>query len=443
MGVAGGSEVYRLDPDGAPRRVWGNSLDVVYAIAFDSSGRALLGAGNKGNIYRIESPTMYTTLVALPATQVTAFQAGRDGRLFAATGNPGKVYEIGPGLEHDGWIESDVFDSGLYSLWGRLSFEANLNGGQVAMATRSGNLDRPQKNWSAWTAVPDGGKGGRVASPAARFVQWRATLTGGRPELDSVDVAYLPKNLEPRIDEIEATPANYRFPPASTPAIAFQPSLSLPPMGKRAGPSGGSSTGSATSMDSTASITSANTPAMQFAKGFIGARWMASDPNGDALVFTVEIRGVGETEWKLLKDKVPERYISWDSTAYPDGEYRIRVTASDAPGNPPAEALTARLEGSPFWIDNTPPKITTLAGARTGGKLQVKWHAADALNNIAKAEYSLDGSDWKVAAPVTRLSDAPELDYELNLDAAAGEHTIAVRVEDEYGNQAVEKTVVK
>jgi hypothetical protein len=182
---------------------------------------------------------------------------------------------------------------------------------------------------------------------------------------------------------------------------------------------------------------------MQYAKGYIGTRWAASDPNNDPLVFTVEIRGVGENEWKLLKDKVTERYLSWDSTAYPDGEYRVRVTASDAPGNPPAEALTARLEGSPFWIDNTPPKVTALAATRAGGKLQVKWHAADALNNLAKAEYSLDGNEWKVAAPVTRLSDAQELDYELSLDAPPGEHTIAVRVEDEYGNQTVDKTVVR
>jgi hypothetical protein len=430
-GVAGGSEVYRIDPDGTPRRVWTHAQDVVYAIAFDAAGRALLGAGNKGSVYRIESPAMYTTLMALPATQVTAFQTGGDGRLYAATGNTGKVYEIGPGLEREGSIESDIFDSGMYSLWGRLTFEVNLNGGQLAMATRSGNLDRPQKNWSPWAAVPAGGKGGRVTSPAARFAQWKATLTSGSPELDSVDVAYLPKNLEPRIDEIETTPPNYRFPPSSTPMIAFQPNLSLPPIGKRAG-GGGGLTGS---MDST--------PSMQFAKGFIGTRWAASDPNGDPLVFTVEIRGSGETEWKLLKDKVTERYLSWDSTAWPDGEYRVRVTASDAPGNPPAEALTARMEGSPFWIDNTPPKVTAPVAARTGGKLQVKWHAADALNNIAKAEYSLDGGEWKVAAPVTRLSDAQELDYELTLDAGAGEHTIAVRVEDEYGNQAVEKTVVR
>ena len=42
---------------------------------------------------------------------MTAFQTGRDGHLYAATGNVGKVYEIGPGVEHEGTIESDVFDS--------------------------------------------------------------------------------------------------------------------------------------------------------------------------------------------------------------------------------------------------------------------------------------------------------------------------------------------
>ena len=64
------------------------------------------------------------------------------------------MYEIGPGLEHEGTIESDVFDAAMYTLWGRLSFEARLNGGQVAIATRSGNLDQPQKNWSPWSAPP-------------------------------------------------------------------------------------------------------------------------------------------------------------------------------------------------------------------------------------------------------------------------------------------------
>jgi hypothetical protein len=441
-GVSGGSEVYCIEPNGNPRRVWSHAQDVVYAIAFDTQGRALLGAGNKGSLYRIESPSQYTALLTLPVTQITAFRSGPGGRLYAATGNTGKVYEIGPEVEHEGSLESDVFDSGMYTLWGRLSFEAHLNGGQVALSARSGNLDQPQKNWSAWSAPITSPKGGRVTSPAARFVQWKATLTadsaGHSPELESVDVAYLPKNLEPRLDEIEITPANYRFPPpvlnlSAAPSGPPQ-SLNLPALGRRSAPL-------FPALPSAENTTS--TPAMQFAKGYLGARWLASDPNGDTLLYTVEIRGENETEWKPLKDRLTEKYISWDSTAFPDGDYRLRVTASDAPSNPPAEVLTARLVSAPFTIDNTPPKISGLTAARSGGKLTVRWHAADALSNLGKAEYSLDGGDWTVAEPVTKLSDSPELDYELTLDAPAGEHTIAVRVVDDNDNLAVDKVVVK
>jgi hypothetical protein len=206
--------------------------------------------------------------------------------------------------------------------------------------------------------------------------------------------------------------------------------LVLPPIGKHPGSSGGGDS-------------SPSTPAMQYGKGWVGARWSATDPNGDPLMFSVEIRGANEKEWKPLKERIAERYYSWDSTAFPDGEYKLRITASDAPGNPPAEALTTRMESDTFVIDNTPPQISRLGATRNGGKLEVRFHAADVLNNIARAEYSLDGGDWTVASPVTKLSDSLELDYELSLDAAAGEHTIAVRVQDDYENQSTDKVVVK
>ncbi len=52
---AGGSEVYRIGSDGYPQRMWTHPQEIVYAIGFDSSGQALLGTGNKGNIYRLDS----------------------------------------------------------------------------------------------------------------------------------------------------------------------------------------------------------------------------------------------------------------------------------------------------------------------------------------------------------------------------------------------------
>jgi sugar lactone lactonase YvrE len=438
LAVPGGSDLYRIHPDGYPEKVWSDAHDIIYSIAFES-GRPLIGTGNKGSIYRIDSDALYTALANAAPTQVTALVAGAHGSLYAATGNVGKVYELGPALEHQGSIESDVFDAGMFSRWGRLSFKGETLGGRIAIETRSGNLDRPQENWSAWSGAVTSEEGARITSPPARFLQWRATLaldaadkSGRSPQLDSVEAAYLPRNVAPRVEEIEITPANYKFPPPAVSMGAPQ-TLSLPPLGKPAG-----HPLAAPALDLT------STPAMQSSKGAIGARWTAVDDNGDTLIYTVEIRGVKETAWKLLKDKVKEKYISWDSTAFPDGEYRLRVTASDLPGNTKEDALAARLESEVFVIDNTPPQITSLAGNRQANRIEVRWHAADALSIITKAEYSLDGGDWTVVDPVTKLSDSRELDYALTLaDVAPGEHTIAVRVQDEFENQSAEKVVVR
>ena len=136
---------------------------------------------------------------------------------------------------------------------------------------------------------------------------------------------------------------------------------------------------------------------MTYAKGFIGARWLTRDENGDSLIYKVEIRGRGETEWKLLKDKLREKEYSWDSTAYPDGEYELRVTTTDAPSNPPVEALSSSLVSDPFLIDNTPPQITGLSATANGSRIEVRWHAGDARNIIDHAEYSVNGADWLVA----------------------------------------------
>lgn len=445
LGVIGGSDVYRIGSNGDPRHVWASAQDVIYSIAFDAAGRALLGAGNRGNLFRIESPTIYTVLLTLPATQVTALQPGPGGRIYVATGNVGKIYQMGPGLEPRGTLESDVLDSGLFSQWGRLRFEASLNGGGVSIQTRSGNLDQPQKNWSPWSASISTSTGAGITSPASRFVQWKAILTaagGNSPELDSVDLAYLPKNVEPHVDQIEITAANYRF-PAGISVTQIQ-TLPLPPMAALAPRNERPAATPASAGESPTAITPATiSPALQFAKGYLGARWTAGDPNGDSLVYTLEIRGEQEKEWKPLKDKVSEKYYSWDSTAFPDGPYRIRVTASDSPSNPPAEALTGSLVSEPLLIDNTAPGITGLTAARNGAKLEVHWHAADALSRIAKAEYSLDGADWIVAAPSSGISDSLELDYSLSLDAPPGEHTIAIRVEDANANQSAAKTLVR
>lgn len=435
--IAGGSEVYRIYPDGMPRRVWSHSQDIAYALAFDGAGHPLVGTGNKGLIYRLDNDLDYTLLLNLPPTQVTAFATGRDGQLFAATGNIGKVYRIGPAIEKQGTYDSEAFDGGAFTYWGRLSYEGNLRGGGIRFDARSGNVNHPQKDWSTWSPVPLTGDGGRVSAPASRFLQYRLTLTaaadGQSPEVSEVDVAYLAKNVAPMVQQIEITPANYKF---SATASLLTPTtsntLSLPPLGqhRRSSP--------------TPTLEASTSNAMQYAKGYMGVRWAAQDENGDTMVYKIEIRGLKEQEWKLLKDKIKDKYYGWDSTAFPDGRYLVRVTASDAPSNPPNQALSSELVSDPFLIDNAPPQIVGLAATPSGNRVEVHWHAHDGLSILDKAEYSVDGGDWTMVDPTTKLSDAQDLDYRLPLDhLGPGEHTIAVRVTDDYDNQAVEKVVVR
>jgi hypothetical protein len=339
---------------------------------------------------------------------------------------------VGPGLEKEGAIESDVFDSGGFSRWGRLQTGAELNGGRIALTARSGNLDRPQKNWSAWSAPIVSLEGGRVTSPPARFLQWKATLNAGpgdkSPWLDSVDAAYLRQNVAPKIEQVEITPYNYRFPAPSTPlTLSGAAPLTLPAMGAK--------------LPSPHPVTESNSyPSMTFQRGALGVRWTSSDENGDSLIYSVEIQGAKEQNWRLLRDKVHEKYYSFDSTAFPDGDYRIRITASDSPSNTAEDALTVSEESDPFTIDNSPPVISNLRAAAN----VVRWHAADALSTIYKAEYSLDGGEWAVVDPEGKLSDSKALDYALTLKALGpGEHVVAVRVSDENDNTAVEKTVLR
>ena len=427
--VTGGSDIYRIQTDGYARRIWTHAQDLVYALAFDSRGRVVAGTGNRGNIYRLDSDYSYTRLLKADVTQVTGFFAAPD-RLYAVTGNIGKVLAIGPELESSGALESDVFDAGAFSYWGRLSSESK-SPGSVEFETRSGNLDRPQSNWSAWSRL----NGGRVTSPPARFLQYRVKLAGAggvSPEVTEMDVAYQMRNVAPVIEDLETTQANYKFPAPAAPAAPANPTLNLPPLGRRAAPAS-----TAGGNDSGAS------PTLTWSKGQIGARWLANDEDRDTLVFKVEIRGVNETVWKPLKDQIRERYFSWDSTAFPDGKYLLRVTASDAPSNPPYQALTSSRESPPFLIDNTPPEITDLRGAPSGSRIEIRFHAKDAWSVIDKAEYSVNGGEWLVVEPVNRLSDSTEEDYRVEVERGQGETTIAVRVADYAENQAAAKVVVK
>jgi hypothetical protein len=155
-------------------------------------------------------------------------------------------------------------------------------------------------------------------------------------------------------------------------------------------------------------------------------------------------RPEGEREWKLLKDKLRESRYSWDSTAFADGLYRLRVTLSDKPDNYPGRELTAQAESEDFLIDNTPPEILDLNARVEGNKIVARFRVRDALSALQYAEVSLNGGSWVDAEPTTRITDSLQHDYEVTLTKPAGsEFVIAVRAADERDNVAVRKVMLR
>ena len=433
---SGGSGVYKIAADGSPTELWNSRDELVYALAFERiAGKQNLvaGTGNKGRIFAIRGSGEYTDLVKASANQVTAMANGTDGALFAATSNLGKIFTLGPSLDAEGNYESDVFDAHLFSQWGRLEVRGQ---GNFDLLARSGNVDNPDRNWSPWEKINfSSPEGPLVQAPPARFIQWKAVLHSGQktPQIESVILNYRSKNAAPVIDEV-AVQVGARFPPSikssseNTPIIVGGESNSQQPKQR---------------MESFAT-------AMRD-KDSIAVRWTAHDDNNDDLVYSLYYRGDGETQWKpLTKEKLTDKFYSFDSDLLPDGGYTIKVIVSDAPSHSPEDALTAEKESTRFEVDNTPPQVEDLNAAfltDNGGEIHVTFRARDGFSPIRRAEYSLDASDWQFLEPVGKISDSKTENYDFSIplpaSSAAGEHVVVVRVYDQYDNLGSAKVIVR
>ena len=444
--LGGGSDIYRFSPDGAPTRLWSSRDELVYALALSPAGKLLLGTGGKGIIYQLENEEVFANIAKTFSGQVTCFAARPNGEIITGGANPGKVFALGPGVEPEGSFESQVFDAKLFSTWGRLTWwgDDGSTDGHIVFYLRSGNTSDPNTYWSPWAGPFHEPDGEAVKLPPGRFVQWKAVFRDGdaKTNIAWVSVAYLPKNVAPIIDSIvmqnpgiraqssmgitppgQSLPVQLRMPaPPPLPGLNLFPQTPQPVQQVKFEP-----------------------PPQGFVqRGWQSVLWGAHDENEDDLIFAVYYRGERETVWKLLKDKVETRFYSWDTTTMPDGAYYLKIVASDSPSNPPEETLTAERVSDRFIVDNAPPEVLNLRSSVSGSSAEVKFEARDSASMLSRAEWSLDGGDWKLVLPSGRLSDARQESYTITLPALpAGEHTLAVRLTDEFDNQSAAKTVFR
>jgi WD40 repeat protein len=455
------SSVYRIAPDGSPEELWSARDDVVYSIGLLPDGKLLLGTGNDGAVLKLEGNHIFSKLVKASSRQVTAIAPGPNGKLFLAAANPGKIFALGPENESEGTYESQPFDAHIFSRWGRTmwwgeNIAAANNGAapRIAIYARSGNTSDPDSNWSDWAGPYSNPSGDKIDCPAARFVQWKAVLRGGSggsaPAIDWFSIAYLPKNIAPEVTAIAIQDPGVRVQGISLPTVTAGPQtpaqLHMPQPPPSPSSSNGGFTVTSISPIGTGSGAAHFDPVPQgfSQKGFESVLWTAEDANDDQLEFSIYYRGENETAWKQLKDKLDTKFYAWDTTSMPDGSYYLKIVASDAPSNPSGEGLTSERESDRFVVDNTPPTIAQLTADTVKAGIRVRFQASASATFITRAQYSLDAGDWTLVFPVGGLSDAARENYDFELQKISpGEHTVTVRVYDQFENVLTAKTTVR
>jgi len=441
--TTGGSQVVKISPTGSQETLWTSREDLVFSMGFSPNGRIVLGTGNKGAIIELQGAGIYSIVAKTASSQVTSLIAGRDGQLLVGTANPGKIFMLGPSQEAEGSFESDPFDAKIFSHWGRLTWwgENGATQGKVSFYVRSGNTSNPEKEWSPWSGPYKSASGETVACPPARFLQWKAVFQAGdkrdAPEVSWVSVAYQPENVAPVVDDIVIQDPGVRVQgfsaPPGGPATAASAQLKTP---QRTAGGANPFPNISAMLDTASKSLKMDVPPQGFEeKGYQSVLWSAHDDNDDDLVFSVYYRGEGEQTWRLLKDKLAQRFYSWDSTGMPDGAYYLKIVASDLPSNPASQALSNERISERFEIQNTPPRIENLRADPSAAAAKITFEATSSGLAITRAQYSVDAGDWLIVFPASGLSDGPKESYQVELPGLTpGPHTIAVQIFDRFDN---------
>lgn len=391
--------VYKLEDSGRIEQIFAVSDGYFTSLIVDGAGDVYVATGTQGKLYRISSDLRVALAADLPERQALSLVRTDEGFLVG-TGDVGGVYRVRPAAQGEASYLSRVFDADGPAVWGRLHWAGTAG---LAFETRSGNTSKPDRSWSDWrplaNAAFSGGEGeGRVASNGSRYLQYRVSMPGKGALLREATLYYLPQNQRARVIEVSLADG----PSASSPLAPA--ALSLP---------------------STAAPR-AHSPVLKL-------RWRVDNPDGDELIYRLWFRQERESIWRPLggPEPLPKPEYDWNTESVPDGEYVVKVWASDEKVTPRERALDFNFVSSPLLVDNTRPEILDLhaRGPVVTGRVR------DAASVISQIEAQVDGGDWRPVAPTDLLLDQRTESFSLTLtDLTPGPHIVTVRAFDAADN---------
>ncbi|MBI4701661.1 MAG: hypothetical protein HY744_10975 [Deltaproteobacteria bacterium] len=396
----GKGQLWRFAPSGTAERMMVEDDAHFVSLALDERGLPHAGTGAEGRVYAADEGHVVRLVADTAERQVGAMVLAGRAR-FVATSDPVVLHPItGTGGPDAVWT-SKVLDAGIRAHFGLLEWRAD---GQLELQTRSGNTEKPDPTWSAWSQALRAN--GKVASPAARYVQIRARwAVEPAAVLHELRLSFVTDNARALVTSIQTGEESEDKGGSSVPA------------------SGGS---------------------LEEPSAKLKIKWKVENPDSDELRYRLFYRALGEASWLSVLDPnevLKKTEYTWDTTGLPEGEYRIRVDASDELANPPDRVTRHSLESRSVLVDNTPPVLQGLE--LRGNKL--KGEARDGLGPIARIEIGLAGSStWLPLFPTDGVLDEPVEPFEADVAAVLppGRQALVVRAYDKAGN-GVSRTVAR
>lgn len=420
------SAVYRILPDGGSDIIWASTTVTGFSLyAHQTGSGVLLGTSDKGRIYNITNAGRETLVLQSDTNQISTIRS-QGTNLYATSSNQGRLFKIGTDTVAEGSYESAVFDAKAASTWGRIWWQS---AGNVRIETRSGNTEKADETWSSWAPVGGDARSGQVASPKARYLQWRALLrSGGNSVLNEVSVAFIPRNIAPEILSIAILPTNVGF--VANPPVQVDPNIELSGLDP-----------AVFGVPSQAAV-----PRRVYLRGARSFQWIAEDRNADKLVYDVYYKEASDANFKLLRENITENFFSLDGQSLADGRYTIRIVAKDIPNNPASVSLSGERVSEPFDVDGTQPTVTASGTPQmtAGGGARVVFTATDASGYLSRADFSVNGGEWRTVYADDGISDGPSERYTVDVPVTtAGEYVVTLRVFDSQGNVGSARVVVR
>lgn len=535
VGAGKGGLILKVTPDAVAAPIYDAEEDSVSSLVVDGEGNVYAGTGtDKGMIYRIpasgvpkpvfdKAPRALSMVVDAQnnvytvsddkifmihpdesamqidtgnaAAQFISLAMDQNGTIYAGTANTAAIFCAQAAKE--GVYESPIHDAGLNARWSRISWIADMpEGSSVALQTRTGNSADPDKTWSSWSTAYANEPGQKITSPAARYIQYRAMLTGkvdGAPILKQVTASYLTDNRPPtvKVNEPQASAVvsrtyEIKWEGSDPDKDALNYDLYYSADSGATWQALGSGLKQEKNDAPAPEVKPVEPAAPQQVEGTLNVQ-LPEGVKPDVPTLMAKLKEELDKHPEIpqqIKDQIlaqapaqleaqlnqaaagvqpqapqppkpadngekqttKETSYKWDTTKIPDGTYWLKVIASDRTSNA-VGFLSEEKKVGPIIVVNTPPVVKTFKKelvVNPDKTVSVNGYAYDSLIPVTGVQYKIDEGDWMSAEATDGMFDSISEPFAISTQPLkSGSRTIGVKAIDAAGNAAEVKVTAE